>query len=198
MDGRRTVRFAWGVALPFSCKTLQIDKSTEFKSGEYVGQSAGNKNSANSCCVVFCNVGRRWIHKKTYFPSGYILIDPGVYMLSEKLLIGVGVDTFAGKNSFWQRKSAAQSASVASFRPFSHHVRSRPSSRIFFILRPTILHRNWQPPTHLYLRLVGRLADFNNLSANSPRWVAKSSPRLIAPPCIFLNFVSEEKIIFEK
>jgi hypothetical protein len=51
-------------------------------------------------------------------------------MLFEKLLMGVGVDTFAGKNSHQQRKSAAQSARIASFHPLAitsgpgHHLRA--------------------------------------------------------------------------
>jgi hypothetical protein len=51
-------------------------------------------------------------------------------MLSEKLLIGFGVDMFASKNGFLQRKSAAQSARIASFRPLAvtsglgHHLRA--------------------------------------------------------------------------
>jgi hypothetical protein len=35
------------VAWPFGCKTLQIEKSTKFKSGKYGDQSAENQNSAN-------------------------------------------------------------------------------------------------------------------------------------------------------
>jgi hypothetical protein len=37
-------------------------------------------------------------------------------MLSQKLLIDVGVDTFAGENRYRRRKSAAKSARTASFR----------------------------------------------------------------------------------
>jgi hypothetical protein len=33
-----------------------------------------------------------------YFPSGYVPLDTADYMLSEKLLEGMGVDTFAGEN----------------------------------------------------------------------------------------------------
>jgi hypothetical protein len=40
-------------------------------------------------------------------------------MLSQKLLIDVGVDTFAGENPYRRRKSAAQSARIASFRPLA-------------------------------------------------------------------------------
>jgi hypothetical protein len=35
------------VAWPFGRKTLPVEKSSEFKSGEYGGQSAKNQNSAN-------------------------------------------------------------------------------------------------------------------------------------------------------
>jgi hypothetical protein len=38
-------------------------------------------------------------------------------MLSQKLLIDIGVDTFASKNHYRRRKSAALSARIASFRP---------------------------------------------------------------------------------
>jgi hypothetical protein len=40
-------------------------------------------------------------------------------MLSKKLLISIGVDMLAGKNSFRWRKSAAQSARIASFHPLA-------------------------------------------------------------------------------
>ncbi len=40
-------------------------------------------------------------------------------MLSGKLLMGVSVDKFASKNGFLWRKSAAQSARIASFRPLA-------------------------------------------------------------------------------
>jgi hypothetical protein len=40
-------------------------------------------------------------------------------MLSKKLLLSIGVDMLAGKNSFRWRKSAAQSARIASFRPLA-------------------------------------------------------------------------------
>jgi hypothetical protein len=39
-------------------------------------------------------------------------------MLSQKLLIDVGVDTFAAKNRYLRRKSAAKSARTAFFRPW--------------------------------------------------------------------------------
>ncbi len=61
-------------------------------------------------------VGRRWIHWRAYFPSGYVPLDPGDHMLSQKLLVDVGIGMFAGKNRYWQRKSAAKSARTASFR----------------------------------------------------------------------------------
>jgi len=46
-DGRRAAKLAWGVAWPFGCPTLPVKKSSEFKFGEYSGQSAENQNSAN-------------------------------------------------------------------------------------------------------------------------------------------------------
>jgi hypothetical protein len=48
MDGHRVARVALGIAWPFGCKTLQIGKSIDFKSGEYCSQSVENQNSANS------------------------------------------------------------------------------------------------------------------------------------------------------
>jgi hypothetical protein len=54
-----------------------------------------------------------------HFPSGYVPLDPVDYMLSEKLLEGVDVDIFAGKNSYRWRKYAAQSARIASFCPLA-------------------------------------------------------------------------------
>jgi hypothetical protein len=46
-DKRMVTRLAWGVAWPFVCPTLPVEKSCEFKFGEYSGQSAENQNSAN-------------------------------------------------------------------------------------------------------------------------------------------------------
>jgi hypothetical protein len=43
-------------------------------------------------------------------------MDPGDHMLSQKLLEDVSVGTFAGKNRYRWRKSAAKSAHTASFR----------------------------------------------------------------------------------
>jgi hypothetical protein len=40
-------------------------------------------------------------------------------MLSQKLLIDVGVDTFAAENRYRRRKSAAKSARKAFFRPLA-------------------------------------------------------------------------------
>jgi hypothetical protein len=49
-------------------------------------------------------------------------------MLSQKLLLDVGVDTFAGKNHYWRRKSTAHSARITSFRPFA--IMSGPSRHL--------------------------------------------------------------------
>jgi hypothetical protein len=46
-DGHRAAKLALGVAWPFGCPTLPVEKSSEFKFGEYSGQSAENQNSAN-------------------------------------------------------------------------------------------------------------------------------------------------------
>jgi hypothetical protein len=43
-DGRRAAKLAWGVAWPFGCPTLLVEKSSKFKFGEYSGQSAENHN----------------------------------------------------------------------------------------------------------------------------------------------------------
>jgi hypothetical protein len=45
-DGRRAAKLVWGVAWPFGCPTLPVEKSSEFQFGEYSGQSAENQNSA--------------------------------------------------------------------------------------------------------------------------------------------------------
>jgi hypothetical protein len=40
-------------------------------------------------------------------------------MLSRKLLIDVGVDTFAAENHYQRRESAAKSSRIATFRPLA-------------------------------------------------------------------------------
>jgi hypothetical protein len=64
----------------------------------------------------FSGASRRWIRRKAYFLSGYVPLDPGDYILCEKLLEVVGVYTFASENRYRRRKSAAKSARTASFR----------------------------------------------------------------------------------
>jgi hypothetical protein len=49
-------------------------------------------------------------------------------MLSQKLLVDVGVGTFAGENRHRQRKSAAKFARTASFRPLA--VTSGPGNHL--------------------------------------------------------------------
>jgi hypothetical protein len=51
--------------------------------------------------------------------SGYVPMDPGDHMLSQKLLVDVGVGTFAGENRYRRHKSTAKSARTASFRPLA-------------------------------------------------------------------------------
>jgi hypothetical protein len=46
-DGRRVAKLAWGVVWPFGRPMLLVETSSEFKFGEYSGQSAENQNSAN-------------------------------------------------------------------------------------------------------------------------------------------------------
>jgi hypothetical protein len=46
-DGRKASKLARGVAWPFGCKMLPVEKSSEFKSCKYGGHSTKNKNSAN-------------------------------------------------------------------------------------------------------------------------------------------------------
>jgi hypothetical protein len=48
--------------------------------------------------VGFISAGRCGIRQKVYFPSGYVPLDPGDHMLSNKLLVDDSIDTFAGKN----------------------------------------------------------------------------------------------------
>jgi hypothetical protein len=37
-------KLAWGIAWPFGCPTLPLEKSSKFKFGKYSGQSAENQN----------------------------------------------------------------------------------------------------------------------------------------------------------
>jgi hypothetical protein len=46
MDRRRAAKLVWGIAWTFSCKTLQTEKSSGFRSGEYGGLSTGVQNFA--------------------------------------------------------------------------------------------------------------------------------------------------------
>jgi hypothetical protein len=46
-DGGRVAKLAWGVAWPFFRPTLPVEKSCEFKFGEYSSKSTENQNSAN-------------------------------------------------------------------------------------------------------------------------------------------------------
>jgi hypothetical protein len=94
---------------------MQIKKSIEFKSGEYGGQSAGIQNSANSPLGGFDSIGQRRIRQKPYLLSAYVPLDPADHMLSQKLLVDVGVNMFACEKRYRQRKSAAQSARIAFF-----------------------------------------------------------------------------------
>jgi hypothetical protein len=57
-DGRRAAKLAWGVAWPFGCPTLPVEKSSEFKFGEYSGQSAETRISATALTDLG-GVGRR-------------------------------------------------------------------------------------------------------------------------------------------
>ncbi len=61
MDGHRVVKLAWDVAWSLACKTSPIEKSSEFKSGEYGIQHARVQNSANNCWVVLAV----WIGSKS-------------------------------------------------------------------------------------------------------------------------------------
>jgi hypothetical protein len=76
---------------------LPVEKSSEFKSGKYGRKSTENQNSTMPGTDLGC-VGRRWIRQKAYFTSGYVPLEPGDHLLSQKLLVDVGIDTFADKN----------------------------------------------------------------------------------------------------
>jgi hypothetical protein len=52
MDGHRAARFECCIAWTFACKTHKIENSSKFKSSKYCGQSAENRNFANSRWVV--------------------------------------------------------------------------------------------------------------------------------------------------
>ncbi len=69
----------------------QIAKPKGFKSVEYVSLSPRVWNSTNSCWAILT------LLKEVF----YIRINPldvEEYMLSQKLLVDVGIDTFAGEN----------------------------------------------------------------------------------------------------
>jgi hypothetical protein len=68
-----------------------------------------------------------------YFPSGYVPLDPTDYMLSEKLLEGVGIDTFAGKNGYRRGVNLPLSLLASLPSALGRHVRARPLYRSFFI-----------------------------------------------------------------
>ncbi len=71
MDGHRVIKFACGVEWTFACKMCQIEKSGNFKPGNYGGQSAGVQNSANNCWAVLAvwsgakSAERRIFHQDT-------------------------------------------------------------------------------------------------------------------------------------
>ncbi len=60
-------------------------------------------------------VGWRWIRRKAYFWSGYVPLDPGDHMMSEKLLVDVDVDMFASENrcfAIWTAAFRSNSAAM--------------------------------------------------------------------------------------
>jgi hypothetical protein len=93
---------------------LPVEKSNEFKSGEYGGQKW---NSANSRWAVLAVQASAESAKRHIFLQAMSLWTQGtICILCEKLLEVVGVYTFAGENHYRRRKSAAKSACTASFR----------------------------------------------------------------------------------
>jgi hypothetical protein len=111
----RAAKLAWGVVWPFDCKTHAKESSSEFKSGEYGGQSAENQNSA---------MAANWFERRRLAlnpPKGVLFVrlrpsgPRGPHAVS-KALVHVSVGKFAGKNCHRRRKSAAKSARTASFR----------------------------------------------------------------------------------
>ncbi len=100
MDWRRATKLVWGVAWTFSCKTLQTEKSSRFRSGEYGSQSSpefrhgfpqellGGTSSVTRCRILLKDIIAVRIHP----------LDPGDDMLPQKVLINVSVDAFAGAN----------------------------------------------------------------------------------------------------
>ncbi len=190
-------KLAWGVAWHFGCKTLPVEKSSEFKFSKYGGPSAKNQNSATAANWFGC-IGCRWIRQRPYFPSGYVPLDLRDHMLSQKLLVDVGVGTFTGKNQYRQHKSAAKSACPASFRPLAitsgsgHHLgdfhlkNAAPTDTggQADLHERSVLGKNFKrwvggqryniivdsPPAPSYVkcRLASRLADFTNLSLTDP------------------------------
>jgi hypothetical protein len=76
---------------------------------------------------------------KGVFPSGYVPLDPGNHILSQKLLVDVGVDTFTGENHYRWRKSMTHSSLIVSFRPLA--VTSGPGCHL------GVFHRKNEVPT---------------------------------------------------
>ncbi len=97
MDRRRVARFEWGVAWTFTWKTHEIEKSREFKSGEYGSQSAENWNSAKSRWVVLAAQAGAESTKSIFFAKINPL-DPQDQMPSQKRLVDAGVIMFTSKN----------------------------------------------------------------------------------------------------
>jgi hypothetical protein len=97
MDGHRDAKLAWSVDWPFGRKTLLVEKSSEFKFGEYGGLSAKNQNFA----TIAYWFGR---HRPALNPPKGIFsirlrpFGSRDHMLSQKLLVDVGVGTFASEN----------------------------------------------------------------------------------------------------
>jgi hypothetical protein len=53
MDALREARLAWDIVSAFSCKTRQMGMSTEFKYGDYSGQTGGGQQSAQCLKSAF-------------------------------------------------------------------------------------------------------------------------------------------------
>ncbi len=75
----------------------QIKKSSEFKSSEYGCQSTRNQNFADSHWVgLVTSAGVE--SAEMVFSIKICPLDLGEYMLSQKLLVDVGVEIFAREN----------------------------------------------------------------------------------------------------
>ncbi len=149
MDGCWAAGLAWGIAWPFACKTMQIEKSSKFKSSKYGSQSIRVQISAKSCWVVLAasavtkSVERRIFHQDMSYGHR------GPHVVS-KALGRCRLDPFASRNQWFVpsiRKNCRLFRFDCFFPPLHHSSRSTPVFRSYFILKT----RSSFSPTVVYL-----------------------------------------------